>query len=365
MANTVDSDNTAKKFCRHCGNQLSSSARFCISCGESLVDEIDIDFQRNQEPSRKIDFQKTHYETSKEEMQSYQTTELSSVHQNTADHEKTRQGVSQPEVPLSDALSLQIKRYFDWRYFALFSSVNAVAICGLLDVIGLFDLIGVEVGKKSFFFVFAIIFILAIGVTRHFCETRMQALKYNAICLLAIAVIFVSAIGIKKIFKNKIGDFIAPINTGSANDEAASVSSESNISSNFSHRQNLSSALSLENDEKTKFFISSAKEGTQYVRSQKPNSYFIQFGAFNSAKECFDYQNDYLRNLESLYVRSDSPRFLRIPIITKDKKPAIAIVFGPFDSIDDARNEVSGDEVVPPKYWVRSSRSLQDAFVNF
>ncbi len=365
MPNSGEPNSLAKKFCRRCGNRLSVTAKFCNSCGESVAIDDDRNLGGDQEPSKKIVFQATRDEPSIDENQRYQTTSFSPDQKNTADHEKTRQGVSQPEVPLSDALSLQIKRYFDWRYFALFSSVNAVAICGLLDVIGLFDLIGVEVGKKSFFFVFAIVFIVVLTITRHFCETRIKALKYNAICLLAIAVIFFSAIGIKKNFKNKSGDFNAPITTGSAKDEAAAVSSESNTSSNFSHIQNFSSALSLENDEKTKFFISSAKEETQFVRSQKPNSYFLQFGAFNSARECFDYQNDYLENLEFLYVRSDSPRFLRIPIITKDKKPAIAIVFGPFDSIDDARNEVSGDGVKPPKYWVRSTKSLQDALVNF
>jgi hypothetical protein len=147
--------------------------------------------------------------------------------------------------------------------------------------------------------------------------------------------------------------------------DPVSRSSQANFSAPLRLEENLVSALSLETAEKTNWFIGTAKEDTAYVRAQKLNSYFVQFGAFNTARECFDYQNDFLRNLETLYVRSESPRFLRIPIVTKDRKPAIAIVFGPFESMDDAKNEISQEGVVPPKYWVRSTNSLQGALLNF
>jgi hypothetical protein len=126
----------------------------------------------------------------------------------------------------------------------------------------------------------------------------------------------------------------------------------------------LSASLSLENAEKTNSFVKNAKESMRYIRSQNSNSYFIQFGAFNTARECFDYQNDFLRDLETLYVRSDSPKFLRVAILTKEKKPAVAVLFGPFDSIEDAKGEISGDGPPPPKHWVRSTQSIKDVLID-
>lgn len=128
--------------------------------------------------------------------------------------------------------------------------------------------------------------------------------------------------------------------------------------------QGIDKLLDLEDPEKTKQFRELIKDEINFIKFSKENTYFIQFGAFNSLTACFDYKNDFLRDLETLYVRSDSPKFLRVPILTKEKKLAVAILFGPFDSIEDAKGEISGDGSPPPKHWVRSTQSVKDVLID-
>ncbi len=154
----------------------------------------------------------------------------------------------------------------------------------------------------------------------------------------------------------------APDNTIAEAPSASAQQTKNTLSESI--ETDLASILNLGNTDKTKWFMKDAKEGVRYIKSLNPSSYFVQFGAFNTARECFEYENDFLRNLESLYVKSDSPRFLRIPLLTKDRKPAVAIVFGPFDTVDDAKSEISGDGQIPPKHWVRSTQSLKDVAIN-
>jgi hypothetical protein len=236
-------------------------------------------------------------------------------------------------------------------FYAIAALTITLAAASLIAILAIPAVFLNPLERKSVIF-YAGFHILLIGILTYFGVT-----KY-----ILESEILGRFLNIPKIEKNIDGD---PNTKAPQAKSEVATKIDSNIKNeNQAEVQSIEKLLDLADPEKTKQFRKFIKEKVNFIKSSKENSYFIQFGAFNSLRECFDYKNDFLRDLETLYVRSDSPKFVRVPILTKEKKPAVVILFGPFDSIEDAKGEISGDGPSPPKHWVRSTQSIKDVLID-